>query len=98
MESSMTCEYLSLIQTFFYIHTYGGEFAQDEAQVLAGQDRDGISIDEPRSKYTDAEIDEIKEEAKREGRRSESGGGGDDELCGDDDANRDGDTNGDEEI
>ncbi|GKF11707.1 hypothetical protein Tco_0049633, partial [Tanacetum coccineum] len=34
-------------------------------RVLAGQGRDTIFIDEPRGTYTDAEIDEIKEDGKR---------------------------------
>ncbi|GKA70308.1 hypothetical protein Tco_0776372, partial [Tanacetum coccineum] len=33
IESSETCEYPSLIQTFFDTHTDGGKFAQDEAGV-----------------------------------------------------------------
>ncbi|GJX24989.1 hypothetical protein Tco_0231285 [Tanacetum coccineum] len=72
--------------------------------VLAGHGRNAIFIDEPRGTYTDAEIDEIKEEAKRTRREldllrrpeiesgSGSGGGGDDEPGGDEDAG------GDEEI
>nr|GEU58570.1 hypothetical protein [Tanacetum cinerariifolium] len=63
MESSETREYPSLIQTFIDTHTYGGKFVQDEEQVQYG--RDAISINEPRGMYTDADIDEIKQDSKR---------------------------------
>ncbi|GJU13175.1 copia protein [Tanacetum coccineum] len=113
ISSSETCEYPSLIQTFFDTHTYGGEFLQDEAReemlrlrdlgantpmgvpytedqimamvrkgkqqgyilgvgrVLAEQGWDAISINEPQGTYTDTDVDELKEEAKRTRRELE---------------------------
>ncbi|GKC81523.1 hypothetical protein Tco_1137240 [Tanacetum coccineum] len=76
-------------------------------RVLAGHGRDAISINEPRGAYTDADVDEIKEDNKW--LRKElimlvrvagvaARGGGDDEPGADDEHGGDEDADGDDEI
>nr|GEU35101.1 hypothetical protein [Tanacetum cinerariifolium] len=76
MESFAIREYPSLIQTFFDTHTYGDEFAQDEARVqyenmlrlrdLGANTPTGAPYTEERIMVmTEAEIEEIKEDGKR---------------------------------
>ncbi|GJU50631.1 hypothetical protein Tco_1220186 [Tanacetum coccineum] len=99
IENSVTREYPSLIQTFFDTHTYGGEFAQDEARVqyeemlrlrdLGANTPTGVP-------YTEEQIMAMMltelESQPEIGGGSGSGGGGDDVTGGNEDAG------GDEEI
>ncbi|GKB08659.1 hypothetical protein Tco_0836971 [Tanacetum coccineum] len=76
-------------------------------RVLAGQGRGTISINEPRCTHTHADVDELKDENKKQrkelhsqhevGGDSGCGGGVDDELGADEDAGWDEDADGDDE-